>query len=601
MTSRRKRKKNAAESQQTVDLEQVVEPVEPEQVEPGEVVDLEQLAAEAEEPVEPEPEEVVDLEPEQVVEPKPEPEQVVEPEPEPEDGLESDEPSGPEPAYERGFRTITATTAPSIGSALLRVGLALVVVFGGLGVGLGYWQVVEATSLTNDPGNPLVQLAARTAPRGLIYDATGQVVATNDRRASGERFRVYPDLSFAPVIGYQSLFFGTAGLERTYDAEMTGLKPLGAGGEVWRKFLSDPYDPTDLHLSIDARFQQAAMAALGNDRGAVVAIEPSTGRILALASTPSYDPNRLMDSQGGAAYLAELREQRSAPLLNRATQGRYVPGSIFKIVTAAAGLGSGVIQPGTTYASQPEEYSTGFRVQGFWIHDSPREFQTDHPLDLYEATEVSSNIYFAHAGLDIGADRLMEWSERLGFGRPIDFELPTEPSQINGGDGSLAGFQDRVELANAAYGQAETLATPLQMAMIAACIANDGEMLRPHLVDRLRSESGQEVTVGPSSLGRPIGSGEAEILTRAMVQAVEGEYGRFFAGDARIDGVTVAGKSGTAQLGEGQRPHSWFIGFAPAEQPRIAIAVIVERGGAGRERAVPIGGELMETYLNLGG
>ena len=247
----------------------------------------------------------------------------------------------------------------------------------------------------------------------------------------------------------------------------------------------------------------------------------------------------------------------------------------------------------------PTEFQTGFTVQGFTIHDSPRGFQTDHPLDLTEAIEVSSNIYFAHAGLDIGPEVMVDWADRVGFGRPIDFDLPTEASQLNGGDGPLAGFQDRVELANAAYGQAETLVTPLQMALIASTVANGGEMLRPTLVDRIESESGQVVSTSPSSLGRVIGSDQAAIINRAMVAAVEGQFGQFFAGAAKIPGVTTAGKSGTAEIGIGVRPHSWFIGFAPAEAPRIAIAVIFERGGSGRERAVPVGGDLMEYYLSL--
>lgn len=493
--------------------------------------------------------------------------------------------------------------APSIGSALLRVGLALALIFGGLTAGLGYWQVVMAQQLSNDPGNPLVQAAARAAPRGRILDATGQPVADNVQ-VDGQRRRSYPELSMAPVVGYQSLIFGTSGLERVYDSELTGLAPLGPAGDVLRKFLSDPYDPSDVHLSVDLRLQEAAMSALAGQRGSIVAIEPQSGRVLAMASAPSFDPNQVVDPVDGAAYVESLNEDASSPLLNRATQGRYVPGSVFKIVTAIAGLGSGAIAPDTTYESQPREYFQGFRVQGFRIRDSPRDFQTDHPLNLTEAVEVSSNIYFAHVGLDIGATPLIDWSSRLGFGSNLDFELATVPSQVNGGDGPLAGFADQVELANAAYGQAETFVTPLQMALVAASVANDGVLMRPRLVDRLVAESGQTREIGSSAMRQVIGATDAEVITGAMVRAVEGEFGRFYTGDAKIPGVTTAGKSGTAQLGEGPsgpRPHSWFIGFAPAEQPRIAIAVIVERAGAGRDVAVPIGGDLMELYLDLAG
>ncbi len=490
-----------------------------------------------------------------------------------------------------------AGRAPSIGSALLRVGLALAVLFGGIAAGMGYWQVVQAQELSTDPGNPLVQAAARNAPRGRIFDASGEVVASNERGPSGERLRRYGFPTMAPVLGYQSLRFGTSGVERAFDAELTGLKPLGPGGDMMRKFLTDPYDPSDLYLSVDLRLQAAAATALGGNRGSVVAIEPATGRILAMVSNPTFDPNRLVDPAGGQAYLESLRGEPSTPLLNRATQGLFVPGSVFKIVTATAALGSGAIDAGQTYPTH-EEYETGFRVDGFTINDSDRSFQRDHALDLYEAIEVSSNIWFAHAALDTGADELQAWAERFGFGSSLDFDLPTAASQVTGGDGPLAGFTDRVELANAAYGQAETLVTPLQMALVAACVANDGVLMRPRLVDRLESESGRVSTPGTSELRTVMSTADAADITEGMVRAVEGEFGQFFGGGAKVPGVTTAGKSGSAQLAAG-RPHSWFIGFAPAEQPRIAIAIIVERAGFGSQVAVPIAGDLMELYLGI--
>jgi penicillin-binding protein A len=490
--------------------------------------------------------------------------------------------------------------APSIGSALLRVALALAVIYGGLAAGLSYWQVAEASRLTQDPGNPLVLAAARNAPRGRILDRRGVVLAENIEGPGGEPLRLYPDIAVAPVIGYKSLIFGTSGLERTYDAQLTGLSQLRPGDEVLRKFRADPYDPSELTLSVDLRLQRAAMRALRDVRGAIIAIEPTTGRILALASAPSFDPNRLVDPQGSRAYLASLREAPASPLLNRATQGRYVPGSVFKIVTASAGIGSGSIRRDTTYRDQPREFETGFEVEGFRIRDSPRDFQLDHPLDFLEATEVSSNIWFAHAGLDTGASNLLEWAGRFGFGGAIDFELPTTSSQVTGGDGPLDGFEDRVELANAAYGQGEVVATPLQMALVAAAIANDGVLMKPKLVDRLRSENGVERRFQAESVRRVLDGQDAALIQLAMNMAVEGGFGRLFAGDAKVPDVPTAGKSGSAQVGDRGRPHSWFIGFAPVEEPRVAVAVLVERGGFGRERAVPIGGDLMEQYLGFG-
>ncbi len=487
--------------------------------------------------------------------------------------------------------------APGIGSGLLRVGMVICLAYALIAVGAGVLQVVQAGPLTRDPRNPLQLAAERSAPRGRILDVRGVVVADNARPQGGVPRRRYPHPAMAPITGYKSLLFGTAGLERTYDRQLAGLDQLMPGGELLRKFRSDPWDPDDLHLSVDVRFQELATRLLGDQRGAIVAIEPSTGRILALVSTPGYDPGRLVDPVTGRSYLASLDRDESAPLLDRATQGRYVPGSVFKLVTAAAGLESGAIDTDTTFADQPAESRNGFWLDGFRIRDASRDVQLDHPLDLFEAMEVSSNIWFAHAGLATGAAALSSVAARFGFGSAIDFELPTASSQVSGGDGPMDGFADRVEVANAAYGQAEVLATPLQMALVAAAIANDGVMMAPTLVDRLVSASGDEVRAEPSAIGRVLTSDTATILRDAMVQAVEGRYADHYAGGAKVADITTAGKSGTAQLGPGQRPHSWFVGFAPAEQPRIAVVVVVEHAGAGSQRAVPLAGRLMTAWL----
>jgi peptidoglycan glycosyltransferase len=488
--------------------------------------------------------------------------------------------------------------APGIGTALVRLSLVLAVMYGGLAAGLGWWQLVQSGPLTADPANPLSQAAERSAPRGRILDSQGTVVAETIGGASS-RARQYPHPEMASIVGYKSLIFGTAGLEYAWNSELIGLDQSGPGDALLRKFRSDPYDPSELHLSVDVRLQQEAMRLLGNDRGAVVAIEPRTGRVLIMASNPTYDPNRLVDPATARAYLDSLRADKASPLLNRATQGRYVPGSVFKMVTAVAALDSGSIRPSTTYERQPAQSRNGFTVEGFTIHDSPRSVQLDHPLTFEEATEVSSNIYFAHAGLDAGAANYRQWSAGLGFGATIPFELPTAASQVTGGNGPLDGFADKVELANAAYGQGEVLATPLQMALVSCAIANGGILMKPTLVDELVSDAGRVRTIEPTQIRPAMSSTTAGQIRDAMVRAVNGPFSAGYAGGAAVPGVTTAGKSGTAELGSGKSPHSWFIGFAPAEDPQIAIAVVVERVGTGSSRAVPMGGDLMALYLRL--
>jgi peptidoglycan glycosyltransferase len=423
------------------------------------------------------------------------------------------------------------------------------------------------------------------------------VLALTIGRVGAVQQRRYPRPAAAPVVGYRGSTAGQAGLEAAYDAQLLGLDQLGPGDSLLRKFRPDPYDPSDLYLSIDIRLQELAERLLAGDRGAIVAIEPATGRLLAVVTSPSFDPNRLVDPSTGRAAMDELRADPVGPFLNRASQGLYPPGSVFKVVTAIAGLESGAIRSRTRYASQPRESRAGLRVDGLRIRDAPRRVQLDHPLDLAEAMEISSNVWFAHAGLDTGTSALRAAADRLGIGSALELDLPTARTQLNGGTGPLDGFANRAELATAAFGQGGVLVTPLQMALVVAAVANDGVAMHPKLVDRLVSENGEVRVLDPWARGRAMSSGTARIVRLAMTRAVEGPFAAGYAGGADVDGMTVAGKSGSAELGSGQRPHSWFVGFAPVDEPAVAIAVVVENGGFGSERAVPLGGRLLAAWL----
>jgi peptidoglycan glycosyltransferase len=285
--------------------------------------------------------------------------------------------------------------------------------------------------------------------------------------------------------------------------------------------------------------------------------------------------------------------------VTRATQGQYVPGSVFKIVTAIAGLGSGRITASTTFPTQAKAERDGLLVQGFRVRE--HEGVPARTFDLADATEWSSNIWYALAGLRIGGDTLASFAGRMGFGSAIPFDLPTVRSQVTNGDGSQpGGFTDDVELANASYGQAETLVTPLQMALVAATVANDGTLMKPHLVVASAGRGGTR-SIAPEQFGVVFSSDDAAALTEAMQRAVESSVGRQFTSGADVPGIAVAGKSGTAELGGSGAPHSWFIGFAPVEAPRVAIAVVVERGGRGGARAAPLAGDMLERYFKVFG
>jgi peptidoglycan glycosyltransferase len=490
----------------------------------------------------------------------------------------------------------TSSRRRPLGRTILHVALVLSMAFGVLAAAGGYWSVIEAPDLVRSPYDPAVIAAARTVPRGKILDRAGLVLARNAKDANGEFYRVYRGPAISQVVGYASQSYGRAGLERAYDAELTGLAGDALTG-AFRKFGASQYDPGDLVLSLDYGLQRDAVRALGTRRGAIVMLDPTTGEVRALASTPTYDASTVTDPATAQKAFAALQDDKDQPLLPRATLGRYVPGSVFKIVTAIAGLGSGAITPSTTYKEQPAAEKRGLLVNGFRVRDGHHPQTGSTPLDFVSATEVSCNIWYALTGLRTGGADLVAYAGRLGFGAPLPFDLPTAVSQVTGGTGKApGGFVDDVELANASYGQGETFVTPLQMALVAATVANDGALMRPRLVTAVRSKAGTR-EIGPERLRQVIPADEANAITDAMVAAVEGQLGRQFTTGSKVPGVTTAGKSGTAELGGTGEPHSWFIGFAPAEAPRIAIAVLVEQAGRGGEVAAPIAGQLMAQYL----
>ncbi|HEX8938912.1 MAG TPA: penicillin-binding transpeptidase domain-containing protein [Candidatus Limnocylindrales bacterium] len=485
-----------------------------------------------------------------------------------------------------------------LGRNVLRVGLVLVLAFVVLAGGDGYWQVMQAQPLSAAPDNPAIIAAARQVVRGRILDRDGKVLASNAIDAAGQTYRVYADPSLSGVLGYASLLYGTAGLERAFDAQLTGIRSADPVADMLRKFQASPYDPSDLTLSLSLPLQERATALLGKDRGAVVMLDPSTGHILAMASTPTFDASAIADPATAKAAWAALQADPGKPLLDRAVQGLYVPGSVFKIVTALAALGSGAIAPSTTFPQQPAAETNGLIVSGYKVVDGHHPFTDGEALDFVHAVEVSCNIYFALTGLKLGGAGLSAEAEQLGFGAPIPFDLPTAASQITNGGGNIGGgFKDDVELANAAYGQAEVLVTPLQMALVAAAVANGGQLMRPELVTGLTDRSGTVHRIDPQSWRDVVAPDVADTVKAAMEQAVESEWGSYFTPGAKVPGIPTAGKTGTAQLGGSGEPNSWFIGFAPVDQPKVAIAVVVEHGGGGGARAAPMAGQLMTYYL----
>ncbi len=454
-----------------------------------------------------------------------------------------------------------------------------VVLFAILVVRQGYVQLIIASSIAQRPGNP--RHALLDADRGRIVAGDGTILA---QTAAGKR--VYPlGAQTAALVGYLSQRYGTSGIEAAFDRALTpadssgdpvaqlqeiagvlGGSPVAAGG-------------ADVVTTIVPSIQAQLYSSLSRyDRAAGVVLDPQTGAVLAAASVPSYDPNDF------DAEFPALRNDSRAPLLDRALDGLYPPGSTFKIFTASAALDSGSV----TMDSHFED--PGYLQLGdFTLHDN--ESEATGYADLTTAFALSSNVDFAQIALKMGVATFYGYLGRWGIGDPLDFQLPAAPSRVPQKGGIVPG-----ELAQMGFGQGALLVSPLQMALIGATIANGGAEPRPFVVRQV-VRGGIPVSVsGTAILANPVSSDTAAKVTNMMIAVVERGTGT----PARLPGVAVAGKTGTATNPLG-RSHSWFVCFAPAEHPRVAVSIVVENVGYGATYAAPIAREVLRTALeNLG-
>ncbi|MEW6232627.1 MAG: penicillin-binding protein 2 [Chloroflexota bacterium] len=467
-------------------------------------------------------------------------------------------------------------------------------------VALLYWQVIRAPTLLAREDNPRPVEEAKKVTRGRILDRTGQELARSLMSRSStpghqagyvKRFYSYPPLS--PVIGYWSSRYGPAGIEAAEDGHLSG-RARANPQELWDRFLHRPQVGDDVVLTVDLALQKVVEAALGKGSGAAVVLNPRTGAILAMASHPYFDANNIESDW------EKIKADPARPLLNRATQGLYPPGSTFKTVTLAAALEQGVVT-----ATTPFSYTLlppGGVHKVAW-HQNDYVSCENHPgkssFDLSGAYAWSCNVAFSEIGLKMGPDTYLEYARRFGLEEALPLEIPTEVSRAYRRPDYFFGQERFYALASTAFGQGELAITPLQMALISAAIANNGAMPRPHLVNRVQSREGQVLATTVPRIWRisvsPAAASQAKAI---MVYSVDSGW----ASKAQIKGVKVGGKTGTAESGDFKaRPHSWFIGFAPAEDPRLAIAVIKEFAGYGSEEAAPAAKKIMEAALALPG
>ncbi|MBI4320771.1 MAG: penicillin-binding protein 2 [Chloroflexi bacterium] len=473
-----------------------------------------------------------------------------------------------------------------------RVGTVLVLGFVLVALSLIYWQVLRASELTSDVDLNRYRLAQRekTVQRGRILDRNGVIVASSKIEPDGVD-RVYSQPWLVHVTGFHNLIFGDANVERKFGNYLSGAVESDPLRRLFDSLLHRPTAGDDVVLTVDSALQRVAEEELGAAKGAIVVIQPNTGEILALASHPYFDPNTMeRDWQ-------RLRNDPDRPLLNRATQGLYVPGSTFKTVTLAAVLEEGISRPDEVFDFEMKVDSRGRDYHTDVVNGFPIVCYNHGPtspgraiLTLADAYAKSCNVVFARLGLRLGAQRLAGYARRFGFEAPIPVEIPTEPSSVSAQPDFL---NDQVALASTAFGQGQLQVTPLQLALVAAAIANDGKIPQPHLVREIRTRD-VSIKVGPMGVWREaISPATARMLAQIMVESVDNGW----ASPAQIRGVAVAGKTGTAEAQLDDLPHAWFIGFAPADEPKVAVAVVKENVGSGGAEAAPAARRLMELVL----
>ncbi|MGQ0629961.1 MAG: peptidoglycan D,D-transpeptidase FtsI family protein [Sporichthyaceae bacterium] len=452
---------------------------------------------------------------------------------------------------------------------------------------LNFIQVIKADEYRTDPKNVRVLLEEYDRERGAILvanEAIASSTATDDRL---KYLRVYSEpKKYAFATGYYSHIFGSTGIERAENSILAGTDDRLFVRRMIDLLTGESTQGGTVSLTLNPAAQEAAFRGLGGRRGAVVALEPATGRILALVSTPSFDPNELADHNGRSVSAAwdRLRDDEQTPMLNRALNQTYPPGSTFKLVTAAAALTSGRHTP-TSPVPGPARLDLPLTTV-----DLPNYFQgTCSPgskeTTITKALSRSCNTTFGALGLELGDDALRQQAEAFGFN--ANYEVPMGvaqsvfPSDIN-----------EPQTAQSAIGQFDVRATPLQMAMVAAGIANQGVVMAPYLVDEIRDPDLDVLArSSPEEFSRAMRPQVAAQLAAMMAAVVSDGTGS----NARIPGIAVAGKTGTAQVAEGENPHAWFVSFAPVSDPRIAVAVVLENGGS--DRQIEVGGNLLAAPI----
>jgi peptidoglycan glycosyltransferase len=455
-----------------------------------------------------------------------------------------------------------------INKNIIRVLIIISTLFLALLTYLLYFNMFKADEISANPYNRRQWDDERYVTRGSVYDSEGLILAETITDADGSSYRRYSQgRLYSHIIGYCSKVYGKSLLEREFDSELLGKGDLDL-------FRGDKKKGFDLGLTINNDMQKYAYNQMNGKRGALVAMDPNTGAVLAMVSLPDFDPNATaLERDWG-----EIVENENSPLIPRAIQGLYPPGSTYKAVTLAAAYENG-------FQNRKFEDIGKFEVGDVTVENYNGKAYGE--ISIEKAFSVSSNQVFCSVGFELGSEAVMDIAKRFGIDDETGFELETSKSRIeykkmSDTDGALVSI-----------GQGQLLTTPLQMAMICSSIANGGKLLRPYIVSEITKNNTVARVTSPKVIGKAVSEECAAYVAQQMIEVVKNGTGR----NANISGVTVAGKTGTAE-NEKNKDHSWFIGFAPAENPEIAVAVILENDGrSGGAAAAPIAGRVMQKYL----
>lgn len=463
-------------------------------------------------------------------------------------------------------------TKSTLNKRLVFVMVFFVFLFMFVALYLVYFQLFKAKSLADNSHNRRLWLNEDLVKRGSIYDRNENVLAYSEKDESGKQVRIYnyPEAS-APVTGYSSNTYGKTGIEKSYNKELLAIS--GENFSNFRKMVVKNDTGNDLHLSLDQNIQNIVYNYLSAYKGSCVIMNPSTGQILAMVSTPSFNPNTLDEDWNNLIQTTDGR------LVNRATLGLYRPGSAFKIITAASILENDI---DTFYKDEGSEIIQGYEIKNY-------NDQIFGNLDLRSAFINSANTYFANKAVNLGKDKLAKTSEKFVFNKDYDFDLDKSNSVIP--------FKDlnEADLAMTGFGYGKTQMTPLHMAMITSAIANNGVMMKPRLVDKITNKEKDVVYEAENEiLSKATSEDTANTIRDMMVEVVNSGTGT----NAYLNWVQLAGKTGTADKADGN-VDAWFVGFAPAYEPKIAFAMVIEDSqGTGGEVAAPLARNIVRDIFN---